>query len=248
MATNKHLLEIVGLAVNYGHIRAVHQLDLTIQEGEIVALIGANGAGKSTTLLAVSGLLKPSAGAIFFEGKDVGRLHPQEIVQRGLIQVPEGRAILTTLTVLENLELGAYSRKNRREAAQDLEVVLDRFPILRERGDLPAGNLSGGEQQMLAIGRALMGRPRLLLLDEPSMGLAPLVVQGIFEILQEINKTGTSILLVEQNARQALRVANRGYVLETGKIVLSDTASNLLENQKVIDAYLGGGKDRCSVD
>jgi branched-chain amino acid transport system ATP-binding protein len=248
MATNKHLLEIVGLAVNYGHIRAVHQLDLTIQQGEIVALIGANGAGKSTTLLAVSGLLKPSAGTILFEGKDVGRLRPQEIVQHGLIQVPEGRAILTTLTVLENLELGAYSRKNRREAAQDLEVVLDRFPILRERGDLPAGNLSGGEQQMLAIGRALMGRPRLLLLDEPSMGLAPLVVQGIFEILQEINKTGTSILLVEQNARQALRVANRGYVLETGKIVLSDTASNLLENQKVIDAYLGGGKDCCSVD
>jgi branched-chain amino acid transport system ATP-binding protein len=240
MAMNEHLLEIAGLAVNYGHIRAVHQLDLTIQPGEIVALIGANGAGKTTTLLAVSGLLKPSAGKILFEGKDVGRLRPQEIVRRGLVQVPEGRAILTTLTVRENLELGAYSRRNRREAARDLEEVMNRFPILRERGELPAGNLSGGEQQMLAIGRALMGRPRLLLLDEPSMGLAPLVVQGIFAILQEINQTGTTILLVEQNARQALRVAHRGYVLETGKVVLSDTGRNLLENQRVIEAYLGG--------
>jgi branched-chain amino acid transport system ATP-binding protein len=237
---NEPLLEIAGLAVNYGHIRAVHQVDLTIQPGEIVALIGANGAGKTTTLLAVSGLLKPSAGTISFDGKDVGRLHPQEIVQRGLVQVPEGRAILTTLTVRENLELGAYSRRNRREAARDLEEVMDRFPILRERGNLPAGNLSGGEQQMLAIGRALMGRPRLLLLDEPSMGLAPLVVHEVFAILQEINQTGTSILLVEQNARQALRVAHRGYVLETGKVVLSDTCRNLLENQKVIEAYLGG--------
>jgi branched-chain amino acid transport system ATP-binding protein len=237
---NEHILDIAGLAVNYGHIRAVHKLDLTIQPGEIVALIGANGAGKTTTLLAVSGLLQPSAGTILFEGKGVGHLRPQEIVQRGLIQVPEGRAILTTLTVLENLELGAYSRRNRREAARDLEEVMDRFPILRERGNLPAGNLSGGEQQMLAIGRALMGRPRLLLLDEPSMGLAPIVVQEIFAILQEINQTGTSILLVEQNARQALRVAHRGYVLETGKVVLSDTGSNLLENQKVIEAYLGG--------
>lgn len=237
---NEHLLKITGLAVNYGHIQAVRQVDLSIQPGEIVALIGANGAGKSTTLLAVSGLLKPSAGTISFEGNDIGRLHPQDIVQRGLIQVPEGRAILTTLTVQENLELGAYSRRNRREAAQDMEGVMDRFPLLRERRDFPAGNLSGGEQQMLAIGRALMGRPRLLLLDEPSMGLAPLIVQEIFAILQEINQTGTSILLVEQNARQALRVANRGYVLETGKIVLTDTGQNLLENPKVIEAYLGG--------
>jgi len=236
----KELLAIAGLAVNYGHIRAVHQLDLTIQEGEIVALIGANGAGKSTTLLAISGIVKPSAGTISFAGQDIGCLRPQEIVQLGLIQVPEGRAILTTLTVRENLELGAYSRRNRREAARDLEQVLDRFPILRERRDLPAGNLSGGEQQMLAIGRALMARPRLLLLDEPSMGLAPLFVQEIFAILQEINATGTSILLVEQNARQALRIANRGYVLETGKVVLSDSGQRLLENQKVIDAYLGG--------
>ena len=236
------ILEITGLAVNYGHIRALHQVDLTVQPGEIVALIGANGAGKTTTLLTVSGLLKPSAGAIRFEGIDLGSLRPQEIVQRGLIQVPEGRAILTTLTVKENLALGAYSRRNRREAAQDLEVVMDRFPILRERSRLPAGNLSGGEQQMLAIGRALMGRPRLLLLDEPSMGLAPLIVQEIFAILQEINGTGTSILLVEQNARQALRVAHRGYVLETGKVVLSDTGGNLLENAKVIEAYLGGSK------
>ncbi|MHB8909912.1 MAG: ABC transporter ATP-binding protein [Syntrophales bacterium] len=234
------VLEISGLAVNYGHIRALHQVDLTIQPGEIVALIGANGAGKTTTLLAVSGLLKPAAGAILFEGRDLGCLRPQEIVQRGLIQVPEGRAILTTLTVRENLELGAYSRRNRSEAARDLEEVMDRFPILRERGHLPAGNLSGGEQQMLAIGRALMGRPRLLLMDEPSMGLAPLVVQEIFAIIREINRAGTSILLVEQNARQALRVAHRGYVLETGKVVLADTGLNLLENPKVIEAYLGG--------
>ena len=237
---NEHILEITGLAVNYGHIRAVRQVDLRVRPGEIVALIGANGAGKTTTLLAVSGLLKPAAGTIIFDGKDVGRLRPQEIVKGGLVQVAEGRAILTTLTVQENLELGAYSRWNRREAAGDLEKVMDRFPILRERGDLPAGNLSGGEQQMLAIGRALMGRPRLLLLDEPSMGLAPLVAQEIFAILQEINHAGTSILLVEQNARQALRIAHRGYVLETGKVALSDTGGNLLENQKVIEAYLGG--------
>ena len=237
---SENLLEIAGLAVHYGHIQAVRQVDLTVRSGEIVALIGANGAGKTTTLLAVSGILKPSAGTIRFEDKDIGRLRPQKIVERGLIQVPEGRAILTTLSVLENLELGAYSRRNRREVAEDLEKVMDRFPILRQRKDLPAGNLSGGEQQMLAIGRALMGRPRLLLLDEPSMGLAPLIVQSIFAILQEINKTGTSILLVEQNARQALRVADRGYVLETGKIVLSDESGNLLENQRVIEAYLGG--------
>ncbi len=237
---NEPLLEITGLAVNYGHIRAVHQVDLTLQPGEIVALIGANGAGKTTTLLAVSGLLKTSAGAIFFAGQDVGRLRPQEIVQRGLVQVPEGRAILTTLTVRENLELGAYSRRNRDEATRDLGKVMDRFPILRARENLPAGNLSGGEQQMLAIGRALMARPRLLLLDEPSMGLAPLIVQEIFAILQEINQEGTSVLLVEQNARQALRVAHRGYVLETGRVVLTDTAHNLLINQKVIGAYLGG--------
>ena len=237
---DESILEINGLAVSYGHIRAVRQVDLRIQAGEIVALIGANGAGKTTTLLAVSGLLKPSAGSIIFDGKDIGRRHPQQIVERGLIQVPEGRAILTTLTVQENLELGAYSRRNRREAAKDLESVMDRFPLLRERRDLPAGNLSGGEQQMLAIGRALMGRPRLLLLDEPSMGLAPLIVQEIFAILEEINKTGTSILLVEQNARQALKVAKRGYVLETGKIVLTDTGPNLLANPKVIEAYLGG--------
>jgi branched-chain amino acid transport system ATP-binding protein len=239
-AMNEPLLEITGLAVNYGHIRAVHQVDLTLQPGEIVALIGANGAGKTTTLLAVSGLLKPSAGAIFFAGQDVGRLRPQEIVQRGLVQVPEGRAILTTLTVRENLELGAYSRRNRREATRDLGKVMDRFPILRARENLPAGNLSGGEQQMLAIGRALMARPRLLLLDEPSMGLAPLIVQEIFAILHEINREGTSVLLVEQNARQALRVAHRGYVLETGRVVLTDTGHNLLINQKVIEAYLGG--------
>ncbi|MBI5018075.1 MAG: ABC transporter ATP-binding protein [Deltaproteobacteria bacterium] len=233
-------LAVEGLAVRYGHIQAVQQVDLEVRAGEIVALIGANGAGKTTTLNAVSGLLKPSAGAISFEGKGLGRLRPQEIVRRGLIQVPEGRAILTTLSVRENLELGAYSRRDRREAARDLEAVMNRFPILRDRASLSAGNLSGGEQQMLAIGRALMGRPRLLLLDEPSMGLAPLVVQEIFLILQEINRAGTSLLLVEQNARQALRVAHRGYVLETGRTVLTDTGERLLGNPRVVEAYLGG--------
>jgi branched-chain amino acid transport system ATP-binding protein len=233
-------LVVEGLAVRYGHIQAVHRVDLEVRAGEIVALIGANGAGKTTTLHAVSGLLRPSAGAISFEGEDLGRRKPQEIVRRGLIQVPEGRAILTTLSVRENLELGAYSRRDRREMVRDLEVVMDRFPILRDRARLPAGNLSGGEQQMLAIGRALMGRPRLLLLDEPSMGLAPLVVQEIFHILQEINRAGTSLLLVEQNARQALRIAHRAYVLETGRTVLTDTGERLLGNPRVVEAYLGG--------
>jgi len=234
------LLRISDLTVNYGHIRAVHQVDIEVRAGEIVALIGANGAGKTTTLHTVSGLLRPSRGAVSFQGALLAKLPPQEIVRRGIVQVPEGRAILTTMTVRENLELGAYSRRDRDGVAHDFEKVVSRFPILGRRANLSAGNLSGGEQQMLAIGRALMARPTLLLLDEPSMGLAPLIVQEIFGIVQEINRSGTAVLLVEQNAKQALRVAHRGYVLETGRIVLSGTCRQLLNDPKVIDAYLGG--------
>lgn len=231
---------ISGLAVDYGHIRALHCVDMEVREGEIVALIGANGAGKSTTLRTVSGLMRPSRGEVVFDGKAINRLRPQEIVRLGVIQAPEGRAILTTMTVLENLKLGAYSRQDKQAVARDLDDVMERFPILGDRRDGSAGNLSGGEQQMLAIARALMARPKLLLLDEPSMGLAPLIVKAIFDILTEINRAGTSILLVEQNAKQALKIAHRGYVLETGRTVLEGTGAELLHDSRVIEAYLGG--------
>jgi branched-chain amino acid transport system ATP-binding protein len=234
------ILRIQDLAVSYGHIEAVKGIDLALNQGEITALVGANGAGKSTALLAVSGLLKPARGSVMFDGIDLTRLPPHEIVSKGVVQVAEGRAILTTLTVAENLQLGTYVRKDQKQAAQDLEWVYSLFPVLKQRSAGLAGNLSGGEQQMLAIGRALMAKPRVLLLDEPSMGLAPLMVQEIFRILKEINKTGLTILLVEQNVRQALRIAQRGYVLETGKIVLADSGANLLNNPKVVEAYLGG--------
>jgi branched-chain amino acid transport system ATP-binding protein len=234
------ILRIQDLAVSYGHIEAVKGIDLVLNQGEITALVGANGAGKSTALLAVSGLLKPVRGKVMFDGVDLTRLSPHQIVSKGVVQVAEGRAILTTLTVGENLQLGTYSRKDTKLAAQDLEWVHTLFPVLKERSAGLAGNLSGGEQQMLAIGRALMAKPRVLLLDEPSMGLAPLMVQEIFRILKEINKTGLTILLVEQNVRQALRIAQRGYVLETGKIVLADSGASLLNNPKVVEAYLGG--------
>lgn len=234
------ILRIKDLAVSYGHIEAVKGIDLVLNQGEITALVGANGAGKSTALLAVSGLLKPARGSVMFDGIDLTRLAPHEIVGKGVVQVAEGRAILTTLTVGENLQLGTYTRKDSKQAEQDLEWVYSLFPVLKERSAGLAGNLSGGEQQMLAIGRALMAKPRVLLLDEPSMGLAPLMVQEIFRILKEINKTGLTILLVEQNVRQALRIAQRGYVLETGKIVLADSGANLLNNPKVVEAYLGG--------
>lgn len=234
------ILRIQDLAVSYGHIEAVKGIDLALNQGEITALVGANGAGKSTALLAVSGLLKPVRGNVMFDGIDLTRLSPHQIVSKGVVQVAEGRAILTTLTVGENLQLGTYSRKDKKQAEQDLEWVYSLFPVLKERSAGLAGNLSGGEQQMLAIGRALMAKPRVLLLDEPSMGLAPLMVQEIFRILKEINKTGLTILLVEQNVRQALRIAQRGYVLETGKIVLADSGASLLNNPKVVEAYLGG--------
>ncbi|MBC3879292.1 ABC transporter ATP-binding protein [Undibacterium sp. FT79W] len=233
------ILSIQNLSVSYGHIRAVKNIQLELNAGEITALVGANGAGKSTSLLAVSGLIKTNAGKILFEGEDLTTLSPHQIVQKGVVQVAEGRAILTTLTVQENLDLGAYTRKDKAQISQDLDYVFHLFPVLKNRASGLAGNLSGGEQQMLAIGRALMAKPKVLLLDEPSMGLAPLMVQEIFRVLKEINQTGLTILLVEQNVRQALKIAQRGYVLENGEIVLQDSGQNLLNNPRVIEAYLG---------
>ncbi|RFO94741.1 ABC transporter ATP-binding protein [Rhodoferax lacus] len=234
------LLRVSDLAVAYGHIEAVKGISFELQAGDITALVGANGAGKSTTLLALSGLLKASRGKVEFEGEDISRLAPNQIVQRGVVQVPEGRAILTTMTVLENLQLGAYSRKDVAGIASSLEEVFALLPRLKDRATQYAGNLSGGEQQMLAIGRALMAKPKLLLLDEPSMGLAPILVQEIFRTLVAINRSGLSVLLVEQNVRQALKIARQGFVIETGRIVLADTGAQLLADPRVEAAYLGG--------
>jgi branched-chain amino acid transport system ATP-binding protein len=234
------LLEVRGLEVAYRHIKAVQGIDFDVHSGEIRTLVGANGAGKSTTLLALSGLLKTVAGTIRFEGEELTRLKTHQIVERGLVHVAEGRAILTTLSVRENLKLGAYRRKDQAAIASDLERVLSLFPRLHERIDAQAGNLSGGEQQMLAIGRALLAKPRLLLLDEPSMGLAPLIVQDIFRTLRQINQEGLTIFLVEQNVRQALKIASHGYVLESGLIVLSEPSASLLHNPRMVAAYLGG--------
>ena len=234
------LLSVRDLAVSYGHIEAVRGIDLALNQGEITALVGANGAGKSTALLAISGLLKPLRGSVMLDGLDLTRLAPHRIVQSGVVQVAEGRAILTTLTIAENLALGGYVRKDKPQLARDLEWAYSLFPVLAQRRAGLAGNLSGGEQQMLAIARALMAKPRVLLLDEPSMGLAPLMVQEIFRIVQEINRTGLTILLVEQNVRQALRIARHGYVLENGRIVLTGSGADLLDNAKVVEAYLGG--------
>jgi len=233
------MLKITDLSVYHGHVHALKGISLRVDEGEIVALIGANGAGKSTTLSAISGVVKPNGGRIVFRGLDITNSRPQEIVRSGIVQAPEGRAILATLTVRENLDLGAFTRKDRPQVRKDLDAVLSRFPVLLNKANNRAGTLSGGEQQMLAIGRALMARPKMLLLDEPSMGLAPLLVREIFEIIQEINRQGTSILLVEQNARAALTISNRGYVLETGRIVLEGTGEALLHDPMVIRAYLG---------
>ena len=235
------LLSVSGLSVNYGHIEAVRELDLSLAAGQITTLVGANGAGKSTTLLALSGLIPKAAGKVRFDGHDVTALPAHKLVAAGLVQVAEGRATLTTLTVRENLELGAYTRRDGAAArASDLERVFTLFPRLKEREGGLAGNLSGGEQQMLAIGRALMARPRLLLLDEPSMGLAPIVVQGIFRTLREIHAGGLTIFLVEQNVRQALRIAERAYVLENGRVVLEGGGRELLSEPRVQEAYLGG--------
>ncbi|HEX7687432.1 MAG TPA: ABC transporter ATP-binding protein [Burkholderiaceae bacterium] len=235
------ILSVSGLSVNYGHIEAVRDVDFALAAGRITTLVGANGAGKSTTLLALSGLIPKAAGKVMFDGHDVTRLAAHKLVGAGLVQVAEGRATLTTLSVRENLELGAYTRRDGAAArAGDLERVFALFPRLKEREDGLAGNLSGGEQQMLAIGRALMARPRVLLLDEPSMGLAPIVVQGIFRTLQEINRDGLTIFLVEQNVRQALKIAERAYVLENGRIVLQGGGRELLDEPRVREAYLGG--------
>ena len=234
------LLEVRDLQVAYGQIEAVQGIDFDVHAGEIRTLVGANGAGKSTTLLALSGLVKPKSGSIRFDGVELTKLKTHQIVELGLVQVAEGRAILTTLTVRENLELGAYRRKDRAAIAGDMERVMALFPRLHERVDALAGNLSGGEQQMLAIGRALLAKPRLLLLDEPSMGLAPIIVQDISKKLREINSDGLTIFLVEQNVRLALKIAQHGYVLESGKIVLDGSGDALLNNPKVLAAYMGG--------
>jgi branched-chain amino acid transport system ATP-binding protein len=233
------LLELENVTLLYGRIQALHGISLTVGEGEIVALIGANGAGKTTTIRAISGLRPVAQGSIKFDGKDITRLRADLRVVRGVSQSPEGRGIFPGMTVRENLEMGAYTRRNRAEITEDMERAFTLFPRLREREKQVGGTLSGGEQQMLAVGRALMSRPKLLLLDEPSMGLAPMLIQQIFDIVVEINQQGTTVLLVEQNAQQALSRAHRAYVLETGRIVKSGTGAELLHDPSVKDAYLG---------
>ncbi len=234
------MLKVEDINVYYGAIHAIKGISLEVNEGEIVTLIGANGAGKSTILRTISGLLKPKTGKIEFEGQNIAGIAAQRIVKSGISQVPEGRRIFANMTVMENLDLGAYVRSDKAVIQEDLKMVFARFPRLEERKTQEAGTLSGGEQQMLAMGRALMSRPRLLLLDEPSMGLAPLLIKEIFSIIQDINKTGTTILLVEQNANMALSIANRAYVLETGRITLAGAAKDLAASEAVRKAYLGG--------
>ena len=234
------MLKIDDINVSYGAIHAIKGVSLEVNEGEIVTLIGANGAGKSTILRTISGLLKPKGGSINFLGNDIAGKAAHEIVKAGISQVPEGRRIFAEMTVLENLELGAFTRKDKDGIKEDMEMVFARFPRLKERISQQAGTLSGGEQQMLAMGRALMCRPKLLLLDEPSMGLAPLLIREIFSIIEDINKAGTTVLLVEQNANMALSIAHRAYVLETGRITLSGDAKKLAASEDVRKAYLGG--------
>jgi len=233
------VLSVKNLTVHYEKIKALQGIDLEIAEGEIVTLIGANGAGKTTTLRTISGLVRPTAGAVHFAGQDITCWDSRDIVQAGLSHCPEGRQIFPRMTVMENLELGAYTRKDKANLPAEYQKVFDYFPILAERRWQLAGTLSGGEQQMLAIGRALMAKPRLLMLDEPSLGLAPFLVEKIFDIIQAINRQGVTILLIEQNAYQALHIAHRGYVLETGRIALSGNARELLFNDHVKKAYLG---------
>jgi branched-chain amino acid transport system ATP-binding protein len=233
------MLEISNLHTYYGNIHSLKGISLTVDQGEIVTLIGANGAGKTTTLRTISGLQKPRQGSILLNGEDITALKAHDIVYRGVVMVPEGRGIFARLTVVENLDLGAYSRKDLKAAAADQERVFTTFPRLKERRKQVAGTLSGGEQQMLAIGRALMAHPRLMLLDEPSMGLAPILVEGIFDTIQQINQEGTTILLVEQNALMALSIADRGYVIQSGELVLADRAENLEQNEMVRRSYLG---------
>lgn len=234
------MLQIDGIHVYYGNIHALKDVSLDINQGEIVTLIGANGAGKTTLLKTISGLIKPKYGKIIFEGELISGMKAQSIVKKGISHVPEGRRIFANMTVEENLELGAFLRKDRKGIQEDLKKVYEFFPRLYERRKQQGGTLSGGEQQMLAMGRALMARPRLLLLDEPSMGLAPLLVKTIFHMIEEINSNGTTILLVEQNANMALSIAHRAYVIETGRVVLSGTAEQLRSSEEVKTAYLGG--------
>jgi branched-chain amino acid transport system ATP-binding protein len=233
------MLTLKNVHTYYGQIQALKGISLRVEEGEIVTLIGANGAGKTTTLNTISGLLKPRAGEIMLDGRRIDHLPPHEVTQLGISQSPEGRKIFARMTVRENLEMGAFNRKDKDGIQADMDRVLTLFPRLRERLNQLGGTLSGGEQQMLAIGRALMSRPRLLMLDEPSMGLAPILVEQIFEIIKDINRQGTTVLLVEQNAQMALMIATRGYVLQTGQIVLSDTAAALRNNEMVQKVYLG---------
>ena len=233
------MLKVDNINVYYGAIHAIKGISFHVDEGEVVTLIGANGAGKSTTLQTISGLLRSRTGSVEFMGENISRLPPHKILERGLAQVPEGRRIFLQMTVMENLEMGAYTRRDGSQAAE-LEKVFDQFPRLAERRKQIAGTLSGGEQQMLAIGRALMSQPKLLMLDEPSMGLAPILVEQIFDIIRRLHENGTTILLVEQNAQMALSVADRAYVLETGSISLSGTGAELLESDEVRKAYLGG--------
>jgi branched-chain amino acid transport system ATP-binding protein len=233
------LLKLDNVKTYYGNIRALKGISLEVNEGEIVCLIGGNGAGKSTTLMTISGVLTPEEGDVLYQGRPIAGLRPDHIVQMGICQVPEGRMIFPMLTVVENLDLGAYLRKDKNGIKEDVERVFELFPVLRERRKQAGGTLSGGEQQMLAIGRALMARPKLLLLDEPSLGLAPILVDTIFAIIRQINMQGTTILLVEQNAQLALQFSHRGYVIETGRIALADTSAALLKNEQVKKAYLG---------
>jgi len=234
------MLKVENLQVFYGAIHALQGVSFHLEKDEVVALIGANGAGKSTVLNTISGILRPRKGSVLFEGHEIHEVPPQDIVRKGVIQVPEGRKIFSRMTVAENLEMGAYTYSDRATINRDMESVFERFSRLRERRNQLGGTLSGGEQQMLAIGRGLMAHPTLLLLDEPSMGLSPILVEQIFDIIQDINEQGTSILLVEQNAQMALAIADRAYVLETGKIVMQGTGDDLLKDPSVIEAYLGG--------
>lgn len=234
------MLKIENLQLNYGVIKALKGITLEVNQGEIVTLIGANGAGKTSTLKAISRIEKISGGSIYFDGKDISSMDAQDIVKIGISHVPEGRHVFSEMSVLENLQLGAYLRKDKDGIAEDLKKVYERFPVLKERSKQSAGTLSGGEQQMLAMGRALMAKPKILLLDEPSMGLAPILVKEIFSIIEDIKKQGTTVLLVEQNARMAMSIADRVYVMESGSIVLNGSGEELMNSEEIQKAYLGG--------
>ncbi|MBB5148066.1 MULTISPECIES: ABC transporter ATP-binding protein [Ureibacillus] len=235
------MLKLTNIETYYGQIQALKGIHLEVEEGKIVTLLGANGAGKSTTMRTIAGLIKPKRGTVEFLGQNVTGMRPHQLLRKGISLVPEGRAILSTMTVLENLEMGAYHRKDH-DVKKDIQNVMKRFPILEERQSQLAGTLSGGQQQMLAIARALLAKPKLLLLDEPSMGLAPLIVAEIFNIIKEIKEDGTTVLLVEQNAKQALKIADYGYVMETGKIIIEGPADDLLKDERIVEAYLGKKK------